>query len=84
MPTDVVLVPDNVTRILAYGWKGSVSDYAWLANQWIVVQVLAPMIKAGVVRFWSGALPICLKCADEFYKFSLPLAFFLVRHDSPP
>jgi hypothetical protein len=64
---DVVLVPDNVTRILAYGWKGSASDYLWLANQWIVVRLLGPMIRAGVVRFWSGALPICLKCADEFF-----------------
>jgi hypothetical protein len=59
------MVPDNATRILAYGWRGSEDDYAWLANQWIMVRVLAPMIRTGVVRFWSGALPICLKCTDE-------------------
>jgi hypothetical protein len=64
---DVVLVPDNVTRILALGWKGSASDFEWLANQWIVVRLLAPMIRAGVVRFWSGALPICLECADKLF-----------------
>ena len=62
---DVVMVPDIVTRVLAIGWRGSASDYAWLVNQWIVVRLLAPMIRAGVVQFWSGALPICLKCADE-------------------
>jgi len=65
---DVVMVPDNVTRVLALGWTGSDADFEWLVNQWIVVRLLAPMIRVGVVRFWSGALPICAKCAGEFFE----------------
>jgi hypothetical protein len=62
---DVVLVPDHITTHFNRHWRGDNRDILALLTQMMVVQVLGPMIRSGIVRFWSGLTTVCSDCRDH-------------------
>ena len=56
---DVVTIPDTLSLMLADPHKLTRRDLFYLSNQILVLQELAPMIREGVFRFWSGEIPLC-------------------------
>jgi hypothetical protein len=61
---DVVALPDMTTRLLTHSWTARNYDTQLFFNQWFVIKVLSPLIRAGVVRFWSGGIRACAPCSE--------------------
>lgn len=62
---NVVLVPDHITNELNKYWTNSVADHVGLLTQMAVIHALGPMIRGGVVRFWSSSVAICASCKSS-------------------
>ncbi len=63
---DVVTIPDSFSYALADTTKPTPSQLRWLATLIRVLRELAPMMRAGVIRFWSGRMPLCATHHNEF------------------
>lgn len=59
---DYVLLPDIPTLHMRYE-SNPITDLFRLCTYILVLRVLEPMIRAGVVRFWRGAVAACAPCS---------------------
>lgn len=60
---DIALVPDTLTRYLA-SWRRPADNYRFFTAHILVLRILEPMIRSGVIRFWPGSIPVCKPCAS--------------------
>jgi hypothetical protein len=61
---DHVLLPDNPTRHMLL-WSGTTADKIQLVSYVLVLRLLEPMIRAGVIRFWAGGMAVCTSCRKK-------------------
>lgn len=75
---DIVLMPDMPTTCLVH-WRGDQNDLTAIANQHLVLKVLEPMIRAGIIRFWSGTVAVCKGCLAQLHRSYESAARSLLR-----
>jgi hypothetical protein len=75
---DVVVLPDIPTRLIAL-FSGDPDEFIHLSNQILVLHILEPMIRAGVIRFWPGTLSLCTACGRQLQKEIAAAAAALLR-----
>jgi hypothetical protein len=61
---DHVLLPDIPTRHMLH-WSGTTAEKIQLLGYVLVLRVLEPMIRTGVIRFWEGGISVCSSCRKK-------------------
>lgn len=64
---DTVLIPDGPARFsLTVPKRATPMHLAWLITFILVVRELEPLIRAGVIQFWSGGVNFCERHSRQF------------------